>query len=111
GFNTALFDGPSLTYAVNVTAGGSAVSGGPEGAADDLFNIQRFQFVDGYIATSPTDVAAQVFRLYEATLGRAPDPGGLTNWANALISGSSLQGVVNGFVGSQEFQADYGNVD
>src|SRR6185312_13364351 len=111
GFNTALFDGPSLTYAVNVTAGGSTVSGGPEGAADDLFNIQHFQFVDGYVTTSPTDLAGQVYRLYEANLGRAPDQDGLDNWVDALAGGSSLQGVANGFVGSQEFLHDYGGVD
>ena len=83
-------------------------AGGPEGGIDDLVNIQRIQFTDGYLAVSPTDTAGQVYRVYEATLGRAPDQEGLTNWVNALNSGTSLQSVVNGFVGSQEFQADYG---
>jgi hypothetical protein len=46
------------------------VTGGPEGGADILANIQRIQFVDGYLAVSPTDTAGQVYRVYEATLGR-----------------------------------------
>jgi Ca2+-binding RTX toxin-like protein len=106
GLNTALYDGAYRLYVVSAAAG--TVSGGPEGGMDVLTNIQRIQFVDGYLAVSPTDFAGQVYRVYEATLGRAPDEEGLTNWVDALNGGSSLQSVVDGFVGSQEFQADYG---
>lgn len=73
-----------------------------------MTNVHRIQFTDGYLAYSAADTAGQVYRVYEATLGRAPDQQGLTNWANALNSGTSLQSVVNGFVGSQEFQSIYG---
>jgi Ca2+-binding RTX toxin-like protein len=106
GMNTAAYDGAYLQYTVG--AGGATVSGGPEGGTDILANIQRIKFVDGYLATSPTDTAGQVYRVYEATLGRGPDPEGLANWVHALNSGTSLQTVVDGFVNSQEFQADYG---
>jgi Ca2+-binding RTX toxin-like protein len=106
GLNTATYDGSYRQYTVG--AGGSTVSGGPEGGIDELVGIQRIQFVDGVLDYSATDPAGQVYRLYEATLGRAPDQEGLTNWANSLSSGTSLQSVVNGFVGSQEFQAVYG---
>ena len=109
GLNTAAYDGAYRQYTVG--AGGATVSGGPEGGIDDLVNIQRIQFVDGYLATSPTDTAGQVYRIYEATLGRAPDQEGLTNWVNILNSGSSLQSVVNGFVNSTEFQQVYGALD
>jgi Ca2+-binding RTX toxin-like protein len=108
GLNTALYDGAYRQY--TVASGGDAVSGGPEGGTDVLANIQRLQFVDGYLALSTADTAAQVYRVYEATLGRAPDPLGLTNWTNALNAGTSLQTVVGGFVGSQEFQALYGSL-
>jgi Domain of unknown function (DUF4214) len=84
------------------------VVGGPENANDVLVNVQRIQFVDGYLATSPTDTAGEVYRLYEATLGRGPDQEGLTNWTTALNAGESLQNVAAGFVGSTEFQTDYG---
>jgi Ca2+-binding RTX toxin-like protein len=110
GLNTATYDGVFRQYTVGVQSGVGGVTGGPEGGTDDLVNIQRVQFVDGYLATSPTDTAGQVYRVYEATLGRAPDPEGLANWVHALNSGTSLQTVVNGFVGSQEFQADYGSL-
>jgi hypothetical protein len=109
GLNTATYDGAYHQYLVSPSV--TAVSGGPEGGTDILANIQRIKFVDGYIAISPTDTAGQVYRLYEATLNRAPDQEGLTNWINALNSGTSLQSVVDGFVGSQEFQHDYGAVD
>jgi hypothetical protein len=52
-----------------------------------------------------------VFRLYDATLDRAPDLGGLESWANALATTSSFASVVSGFVQSTEFQKAYGNLD
>jgi hypothetical protein len=106
---TASFQGVFRQYTVG--SGGATVAGGPEGANETLVNIHRVQFVDGYLAYSPTDTAGQVYRLYEATLNRAPDQEGLTNWTNSLNSGASLQNVANGFVASAEFQADYGNLD
>jgi hypothetical protein len=109
GLNTALYDGVWRQYTVTLGSP-TTVGGGPEGGIDELVNIQRIQFVDGYLATSPTDTAGQVYRLYEATLGRAPDQEGLTNWVDALNSGASLQTVAAGFVGSAEFQADYGSL-
>jgi Ca2+-binding RTX toxin-like protein len=110
GVNTALYDGAYLQYAL--TLGSPAtVTGGPEGGTDDLVNIQRIQFVDGYLATSPTDTAAEVYRLYEAALGRLPDPVGLAGWTHALNNGESLQAVAASFVSSQEFVNTYGNLD
>ena len=50
----------------------------------------------------------QVFRVYQATLDRAPDPGGFENWTNARMAGMSLEDVTTGFVNSVEFQAKYG---
>ncbi len=110
GLNTATYDGVYRQYTVTIGSP-TTVSGGPEGGTDDLVNIQRIQFVDGYLATSPTDTAGEVYRLYEATLNRAPDQEGLTNWVNSLNSGTSLQSVVNGFVNSTEFQQVYGPLD
>src|SRR6185312_10924453 len=94
----------------SVGANGSTLQGGPDHLNDALSGIHRIDFVDGYLAYSPTDTAGQVYRLYEATLARAPDQAGLTNWTNQLNAGASLQGVAGGFVGSQEFQNVYGNL-
>ena len=108
GLNTALYDGAYRQYVVTTMDYPTTVAGGPEGGTDDLANIQRIQFVDGYLAVSPTDTAGQVYRLYEAALGRAPDPVGLAGWTHALNAGVSLQTAADGFVGSQEFQQVYG---
>jgi len=49
-----------------------------------------------------------VFRLYQATLDRAPDVVGQTNWSGRLATGErTLEEVAEGFVGSPEFQATY----
>lgn len=56
--------------------------------------------------------AAQIARLYQATLNRAPDIGGLCDWTHRLTSHErTLEQVVSGFVNSKEFRATYGNTD
>jgi Ca2+-binding RTX toxin-like protein len=55
--------------------------------------------------------AAQIYRIYRATLGRAPDEGGHWNWTMRLIEGRSYLSIVEGFTGSPEFRARYGATD
>lgn len=52
----------------------------------------------------------QVFRLYQATLDRAPDLAGYNHWVGQLNSWG-LTKVAGDFIGSQEFQNTYGSVD
>lgn len=53
-----------------------------------------------------------VYRLYQATLGREPDGGGLVSWVNALDNTTqTIQAVAQGFVGSAEFQNTYGTLN
>lgn len=52
-----------------------------------------------------------VYRLYQATLDRAPDFAGLTDWARKLGTGTTLESVAKGFVNSAEFRATYGALD
>lgn len=55
------------------------------------------------------DAEAQVIaRLYDATLDRLPDPGGLAGWVAAYEGGTSLATIAGAFVASAEFQARYG---
>ncbi len=69
-------------------------------------------FGDGFDATYAMDEAASVYRLYQATLDRAPDLRGLTNWSERLFTGESgLQQVATGFVNSAEFHVTYGGLD
>lgn len=53
--------------------------------------------------------AGFVTALYGDLLGRAPDPGGLAFWENALSSGASRSSVVAGILGSTEFLRDFVN--
>ena len=54
---------------------------------------------------------AQIYRLYETALNRAPDIGGFQNWIGAMQGGQSLGQVTSSFVGSAEFQTTYGTLD
>ncbi len=60
---------------------------------------------------SPSASAAEVARLYDTTLGRLPDQGGLAYWTNAIDRGATLLDVANGFVGTPEFVATYAALD
>ena len=53
-------------------------------------------------ANTPADPIASI---YQTTLGRAPDAGGLAYWQNALNSGTSLADIQNAISSSQEAQA------
>ena len=67
---------------------------------------------DGTLVSDTGHTAAQVCRLYDATLDRVPDPDGLKYWVNAIKSKSlSLEQAMDGFTSSQEFQNKYGNQD
>lgn len=72
-------------------------------------------FGDGFRASYAPDMALQVYRLYQATLDRAPDAAGQADWTERLFRAtSSLSDVAAGFVNSPEFKAVYGalsNVD
>ena len=66
-------------------------------------------FGDGFEASYAMGQAATVYRLYQATLDRAPDRAGLTNWSERLFTGEfTLEDIASGFVGSAEFQGTYG---
>ncbi|MCJ7874807.1 DUF4214 domain-containing protein [Phaeobacter sp. J2-8] len=69
-------------------------------------------FGDGLAALYFPDVAAQVYRLYQTTLGRVPDAAGHSAWTGRIaVEGQAVLDVVQGFVGSPEFQAQFGGLD
>ncbi|SMX35814.1 DUF4214 domain-containing protein [Maliponia aquimaris] len=55
-----------------------------------------------------TYACGQAFRLYQATLDRAPDAKGFYYWSEQLQAGANFFDVVGGFVTSPEFRAVYG---
>lgn len=71
-------------------------------------SIDQVDFVDGRMVFAPTEPAAQVLRLYEAALDRAPDQVGLNFHTSNMYRGSSLTEVANGFVASAEFLKRFG---
>jgi len=69
-------------------------------------------FGDGFSVSYAQDISAQVYRLYQAALDRAPDAGGHAGWTQALFEGTATLGTVAaGFVGSREFTNTYGDLD
>lgn len=79
------------------------------GQTDTLTGIEEVRFADGRLVFDPSDASAQVVRLYQAALGRAPDQGGLNAWTAALKAGAPLEGLAQGFLGSAEFASRMGS--
>ncbi len=53
-------------------------------------------------------IYGQIYRLYGATLNRAPDAAGFSGWTDILAGGQTLAGITTGFVNSTEFKNAYG---
>jgi serralysin len=91
-------------------AGNDTLIGGG-GAVDTLMGGSGN---DRLLAESTDDafdaIAGQVYRLFQATLDRAPNMSGHAYWSEQIDSGSkTLLEVVSGFVDSQEFRNNYGD--
>jgi hypothetical protein len=111
GFDTASFANLFRQSTISGSPVGTATISGPSGT-DTLVSIETLRFVDGLEAYSPYTITGQAFRLYQATLGRAPDPIGLGNLVDALGKGlTTVLASAQGLVGSAEFQAKYGALD
>jgi hypothetical protein len=63
------------------------------------------------ITTAGDVYNAEIYRLYETGLGRAPDPGGLAGWTAMLASGVTPVHIAQDIIGSAEFQQDYGQLN
>lgn len=101
---TLLVNGPPATdlsvTLVGTLAGNDDLQGG---TGDD------FLYGDGASVAHMGTAAWQVYRLYEATLGRAPDLGGLQGWTSALFEErEALTDAAAGFIRSAEFGTRYG---
>lgn len=112
GLDWALYLGARADYLV--AAGGGTItvrdlgSGFGEGR-DSLSGIERLGFADGNLAFDIDGAAGQAYRLYQAAFARQPDTDGLAYWIDQMDAGLSLYAAGQGFVGSAEFAALYGN--
>lgn len=96
---------------VNPVPNGGIASYGTDGP-DFHVSIEMVRFTDGSLSFSSDTTAAQVYRLYEAALGRSPDAIGLSYWTNTLESGASgLRDAARAVVDSAEFKSKYGALD
>jgi Ca2+-binding RTX toxin-like protein len=107
GVDTADYSAAFRQY--TVAPGGSQVSG--RDGTDTLASIENLAFVDGRLTFDDNDHMGQAYRLYFATLGRAPDALGLNFQSGRLDAGTAISHVAAGFVNSPEFQATYGALD
>ncbi len=98
------------SFAVDASGTGARGNAAPVLAASlgASTRIVDIQFADGQLVYDPAAPAAQVFRLYQAALGRAPDAAGLYNWINLVKSGAPLTALADGFIASAEFQIRFG---
>ncbi|WP_259994112.1 DUF4214 domain-containing protein [Sulfitobacter sp. S190] len=103
--------GPGAQGFVNALDGGGSSR---EAIALEFSETQEFvagtagaanAFIDARSSATWVD---DVYRLYQATLGREADEGGLLGWVNNLSTGREFQSVVSGFTQSAEFQNLYG---
>ena len=91
-----------------LTSGDQAIQHGSGNQVDVLEGIADVQFFDGREVFDPNDPAAQMLRLYQAALGRAPDQPGLHQWISNLQAGVPLTALATAFLGSPEFAARFG---
>lgn len=111
GLATNGFGGTDTVTGVHSVAGSSYDDILIGGAAADVLNGGPGNDSMYGDALGLTAHQASVYRLYEATLGREADVGGLQGWTAALDAGATVQGIAIGFVNSAEFQAKYGNLN
>lgn len=90
---------------VSADAGGLVVAFG--GTVVHAGHADQLDFIDGTLYLDPHSGAAQVHRLYQAGLGHAPDPAGMTHWTAALGHGALLKELAKGVLGSAEFSGHF----
>ena len=78
------------------------------GQTDTARGVAEMRFIDGRMVLDANDPAAAVTRLYQASLGRPPDQGGLNFWIGAVQAGAPLADLATAFLASPEFATRFG---
>ena len=108
GIGCSIFAITGATGAAGATdpTGATGATGptGPGVLAQQISNL-----LGGSLVGSP-EAAADLSNIYEAVLGRAPDPTGLADFEQYLASGGSLAGVEASVANSPEAAADLSNI-
>lgn len=109
GLDTLQLNGIRANYTINHNGNIFSVmdSTGKDGV-DTVTNIERLVFTDKNVAIDISGDAGQVYRLYQAAFGRAPDQSGLGFWINAKDNGMSIHDIAKDFMSSTESINLYG---
>jgi len=75
---------------------------------DQLENIDRIWFTDGYISFETEGYVSEAYRLYQAAFARQPDEAGLGYWISNMSDGMPLYTVAASFLETEEFVGLYG---
>lgn len=111
GTDTLDFASASSRQATTVKTGplsGTVKVGGDVTTFD---GVETLNFFDGQLTFDTAGRHAQVFRLYDAAFGRAPDQAGFELWSDALQGGLTLRQEADLFLNAAEGQARFGGLD
>ncbi|ELX12349.1 hypothetical protein Jab_1c09430 [Janthinobacterium sp. HH01] len=108
GIDTVIYDLHKILYRIAQNDGHTEISY-LGGGKDILDGVERLSFLDKNVALDIDGVGGQAYRLYQAAFNRAPDPGGLGFWINAMDKGLSMMSAARYFADSAEFQKLYGS--
>jgi hypothetical protein len=107
--DTVVFAGVRSDYQMVVSDGVAEVTGKNGYAL--LNEVEVLRFVDGSPTIDLNSREAKIARMYDTTLDRGHDAGGLRAWTGGLDAGMSLKQIADGFMASPEFQTTYGALD
>ncbi|MBO1075707.1 DUF4214 domain-containing protein [Roseomonas marmotae] len=106
-FDVGQFDAGRRS-AIVLNDGEGPISVASAAGLDIVNSVETLLFVDGREVYNPEDHAAQVVRLYEATLDREAEQGGLNTFIQMLDNGASLSDVASAMINSDEFNSKFG---
>lgn len=88
----------------------SALDSGTSRSAVAMQFAESASNVSNGLGYSGDPTFGEVYRLYQTTLGRAPDVGGVLHFTSEVQMGTSLQAIASEFISSTEFQNDFGQL-
>lgn len=109
GTDTVVYAGTRAGYTVAKETWGYGVTDKTgNGGHDAVINVERLQFDDGAIALDVNGNTGQIYRLYQAVLGRPSDEVGLGFWISGMDNGYKLKELASFFMNQVEFDSLYG---
>ena len=107
GRDTAVWDPGTI---IKYQRSGDTVTVTSSAGVDTLVGIERLKVGNQVVAFDLDGNAGQMYRLYQAALGRTPDAGGLGFWIAQADKGIDILGIAQGFIESSEFTRAVGQM-